>query len=275
MKEWAARLWSWIRHHQLWSSIILIVLLFSIGYGLPQAAHFMRFGPPPPAGQSCGSIIHSEAPPERNTRADATIPVLTCFWHAYLSCQPATMSQTEQGTDAGATDTVTIERRDNHCIIYGREEASANTETRNTTFLCNQLSKNGDTLQLSGCAGIADFALYPRRITRYTTWDFESYLCGIVGSAHPEGLPPQQVESCFFTAYKQCLDDAMVYKTLENGTEVERNFIIDNHCGIAYLPRPNIAATCASLELRADGLHFMQCGTDGDVFVPNASPLKR
>jgi hypothetical protein len=180
------------------------------------------------------------------------------------------MSQTEAATDAGATDTVTIEQRDNHCAIYGQEDASANTETRNTTFLCNQLSKKGDTLQLSSCDGLADFALYPRNITGFFGMDHESYLCGIVGSTHPK-WEPQQVESCFFTAYKQCLNDGMVYDTLENGTEVERDFIIDDHCGIVYLPGSS-TATCASLQLRADGLHFMQCGTDGDIFVPSSSP---
>jgi hypothetical protein len=63
----------------------------------------------------------------------------------------------------------------------------------------------------------------------------------------------------------------MVYDTLENGTEVERDFIIDDHCGIVYLPGSS-TATCASLQLRADGLHFIQCGTDGDIFVPSSSP---
>ena len=69
-----------------------------------------------------------------------------------------------------------------------------------------------------------------------------------------------------------------------NGVETERDFYIDNHCGIAYsrgivdgmmlIPGSlRGLAACASLEMRADGLHFLQCGTDGDIFVPNYPPL--
>jgi hypothetical protein len=57
-------------------------------------------------------------------------------------------------------------------------------------------------------------------------------------------------------------------QTLTTGEVV---FIIDNHCGIAYLHRNEAAppVACASVEQHADGLHFMQCGADGDIFVPN------
>ena len=44
--------------------------------------------------------------------------------------------------------------------------------------------------------------------------------------------------------------------------QVERYFYIDDHCGIAYVRRPYsqsaYTASCASLEMRADGLHFSQ-----------------
>ncbi|GCE11056.1 hypothetical protein KTT_09150 [Tengunoibacter tsumagoiensis] len=177
------------------------------------------------------------------------------------------MSQTNADTDAGSTSTVTIEQRNDHCAIYGQEEIVVNTRTTNTTFICNKLSQEGDTLQLSDCDGVADFALTPRRITltRFTIWTYESYICGRIGGVHPND--PQRVESCFFTAYTHCLDDAMLYDTQENGTKVEKDFMIDNHCGVVYLSGSH-TAMCASLEWRADGLHFMQCGTDGDIFVP-------
>lgn len=273
VKKWATRVWGWIRHHRLQFSVMLIVVLVGTGCGLSWTVNLIRFGMPPPTGQNCGSIIHSFSPPARNTRADATLQVLTCFWHAYQSCQAATMSQTDAAADAGGTFTVTVEKRNDHCAIYGQEEAWANTQTKNTTFLCTQLSKEGDTLQFSNCDGVDDFVLVPRHISRFTTGEYESYLCGRVGGA-PYAIKPQQVESCFFTAYKRCLDDAMLYDTLEKRSVVERDFIIDNHCGIVYLPGSH-TATCASLELRADGLYFMQCGTDGDIFVPNAPPSTR
>ena len=247
------------------AAVLLIVLLVAVGVEVFRTESLMkRFGPPPPTGQDCGSIIHSQASAKRTARADATLQVLTCFWNAYQSCRAATMSQAYAATDVGGMDTVTIERRSNHCAVYGQAEGYTNTEHSTTIFLCNHLSKEGDTLQLADCDGIAAFALVPRD----TQYDNESYLCGIVGGAHAYGIP-QQVEDCFFSAYQNCWTDALEYllpqQTLATGEVV---FIIDNHCGIAYQHNSYLAA-CASLEQRADGLHFIQCGADGDIFVPS------
>jgi hypothetical protein len=142
-------------------------------------------------------------------------------------------------------------------------------ETSSTTFLCTQLSKKGDTLQVSACFGTSSFALVPR-----DAFD-DSYHCGVVGSAYAIGTP-QEIETCFFTAYQQCLADSMGYTTLIEGIQVEQDFYIDTHCGIGYkrgigYRRGSYAASCASLEMRANGLHFVQCGMDGDLFVPNAT----
>jgi len=267
VKEQASQLWGWIRHHRGWSLIILIVLLAGMGFGTFWTVNLARFGLPPPIGQDCGSIIHREAPPESTTRADANLQPLACFWQAYQNCQAATISQTYMGTDAGYTDTLTIERWGNHCAMYGQHQWQVNTNSGTDTFLCNQLSKAGDSLQVSDCDGLASFTLDPRDIIT------ESYLCGIVGGSHPY-RQPRQAELCFYTAYQQCRVGMIKYDAVAaNGDEVERDFYIDNHCGIAYWrgiasqPESNLAA-CASLAMRADGLHFSQCGTDGDVFVP-------
>jgi hypothetical protein len=65
-----------------------------------------------------------------------------------------------------------------------------------------------------------------------------------------------------------------------NGVTTERDFYIDNYCGIGYsrgivneygfVPRNPGAklAACASLLMSTNGLLFKQCGTDGDIFVP-------
>jgi hypothetical protein len=279
MQEQAAQPHGWIQRHWVVSLIFLIVLpvaiLTSIGVGVLWAvntANLARFGPPPPAGQDCGSIVHSEAPPERTARADADIQAFTCFWNAYRPCQAATLSQTEAATDAGGTDTLTIERRGNRCAIYGHEEDYANTNHTTKTFLCNQLNQQGDALQVSGCDGHDPFTLDARFIKVYISrspiFISETYSCGVIGDAHLHSTP-QQIESCFFTAYNQCLADSMVYDTLEPRVEVQKAFYIDNHCAIGY-QRGQYMTTCASLEFQADGLHFVQCGTDGDIFVPSA-----
>ena len=254
------------------AAVPLIVLLVAVGVEIFRTESLMnQFGPPPPTGQDCGSIVHSEMPPARTARADASIQTLTCFWNAYQSCQAATMSQTLAGVDAGSTKTITVEWRSGHCVIYGQVEYFANTEHSTAIFLCNHLSKAGATLQLSDCDNSEAFALVPRNITRNYS------MCGVVGGGYSYYIP-QQVEQCFFSAYQNCWDDAMQYDTHANVPPPtgELDFFIDNHCGIAYLHNSytTIAplATCASLEQRADGLHFRQCGTDGDIFVPSAPP---
>ncbi len=267
MKAQASRLWGWMWRHRVRSFIILLVLLVGMGFGTFWTVNLVRFGLPPPTGQNCGSIIHSEAPPELDTRADATLQPLACFWQAYQTCQAATIPQTYMGTDAGYTDTLTIEQRGNHCALYGQHQWQVNTNSGTDTFLCNHLSKDGDELQVSACDGITPFALAPRDVI------LESYLCGIIGGLHPY-RNPQQAEQCFYTAYQRCEPGAMKYATVANGTEMERDFYIDDHCGLAYWrgiasqPGSNMAA-CASLTMRADGLHFSQCGKDGDIFVPS------
>lgn len=278
MQEQAAQPHDWIQRHWVVSLILLIVLpvaiLTGIGVGVLWAvntANLARFGLPPPAGQDCGSILHVEYPPEKTARADADIQALTCFWDAYQACQSATISQTNAGTDVGGTDTLTVEQRGNHCAIYGQEEVQINADHSSKTFLCASLSKAGDALQISDCDGHDPFTLDPRYIKAYTPVFFisETYNCGIVGDVRSHSTP-QQIESCFATAYNQCLADGMGYETLEPRVEVQRAFYIDNHCGIGY-QRGQYISTCASLEFQADGLYFVQCGTDGDIFVSSAA----
>lgn len=280
MQEQAAQPHGWIQRHWVVSLILLIVLpvaiLTGIGVGVLWAvntANLARFGLPPPAGQDCGSILHAYVPVEKTARADADIQALTCFWDAYQACRAATISQTDAGTDVGGTDTLTVEQRGNHCAIYGHEEVQINADHSSKTFLCASLSKAGDALQVSGCDGHDPFTLDAHfikvYISRSPVFISETYSCGVIGDARLQSTP-QQIESCFFTAYNQCLADSMVYEALEPRVEVQRAFYIDNHCGIGY-QRGQYTTTCASLEFQADGLHFVQCGTDGDVFVPLAA----
>jgi hypothetical protein len=201
--------------------------------------------------------------PEHPVRADADLQKLSCFWQAYQTCRAATISQTYAGVDAGGTDTVTSEWRNNQCALYGQEDLFANTESRTMTFLCTQFSKVGDTLQVSACDGIAPFVLDPGHSF------YEAYPCGVVDATLIIGIP--QPEACFLAAYQHCLADSMGYQMVSDGVQVVRYFYIDAHCGIAYL-RGSYLATCASLESRADGFHFLQCGMDGDLFIPRSPP---
>jgi hypothetical protein len=269
MKAQARRLWGWVQRHRVWSSIILLVLLACGGYW---SVYLVRFGLPPPTGQNCGSLQHGSAffaqDKDGTGRADSELRSLTCFWQAYHTCKAATIIQTLAGTDAGHTDTLTIEERNNRCVIYGNEDWQVNTEQGSATYLCTQLSRDGDNLQVSACDGIDSFDLFARDVIS------ESYFCGIVGVW--TSSTPKEMEACFFAAYQQCLAASMGYRIVMDGAWEERDFYIDNHCGIAYGPaiappyfrRPSDVAACANVTLRHDGLHFSQCGDDGDVFVP-------
>jgi hypothetical protein len=116
MRDQATRLWGWVRHHRVWSAIILIALVGGIlWFGLYGTIYLVPFGLPPLPGQNCGSLQHGDAffaqDEDGTVRADVTVKPLNCFWRAYQTCQAAMISQTLAGTDAGHTDTLTIELR--------------------------------------------------------------------------------------------------------------------------------------------------------------------
>jgi hypothetical protein len=184
----------------------LIALLVGLGFGTVWTVNLVRFGLPPPIGQNCGSLQNSYYYYYANQSVPAgeTLQQLSCFWLAYQTCRAATISQTLAGTDVGHTDTLTIERRNDRCEIYGHEDYWVNTDRSSGVTICTQLSKQEDDLLVSECDGADPITLYARIGAN------ESYLCGIVNSTQPfDSKTPQDREGCFYAAYQHCLADSL------------------------------------------------------------------
>ena len=108
--------------------------------------------------------------------------------------------------------------------------------------------------------------------------------CGSV-QTNPRGVPvnglgTKQAEDCFWQAYQLCQTASLSFVTTGVDTIVKRTFTIKNNGGQclvtdavqhaivpAPLPVPS-TSTCTGITRSADGLHFSNCGADGNVVVP-------
>jgi hypothetical protein len=107
--------------------------------------------------------------------------------------------------------------------------------------------------------------------------------CGKV-QTNPRGVvlkatDAKQAEDCFWQAFQKCSPASLVYTLTGVDTVTIRTFIIQSngdHCLAVdavqhtIVPAPLSAAktyTCAGVTQKPDGLHFSNCGVDGDVVV--------
>jgi hypothetical protein len=93
------------------------------------------------------------------------------------------------------------------------------------------------------------------------------------------------VENCFWLAYQQCHPATMTYSQGNLDTIMLHTFSLKSQGGQcvitdavqrSVLPRPpqNVGTyTCTGLTQQADGLHFTNCGSEGNVLVPAAGAV--
>ncbi len=111
--------------------------------------------------------------------------------------------------------------------------------------------------------------------------------CGAVHSTSLRMVPTDQdlakgVEDCFWQAYQQCHLATLIYSQTSVDTAVIHNFSLKSQNGECMItdtlqhviapqpPRPAGNYICAALVQQTDGLHFLACGTEGNVLVPAA-----
>ena len=90
----------------------------------------------------------------------------------------------------------------------------------------------------------------------------------------------RQAENCFWQAFQQCSAASLTFQQSGIDAGVIHTFIIVNNTGKCSIsdvtqhyiaPNPTQAGqtyTCTSLARQADGLHFLNCGTEGNIVVP-------
>lgn len=257
MQERAISLWAWIRlHRRLSLGLALVLVVASVG------GAFIISQLPPPRGQECGQISYylNERDPAVRT---ASMQVLSCFWHAYQRCQPATITLSSSGVDTGGEETLTIEHTGQGCDVYDSNHWFVNSRIGTLSFRCAKMIQQGENLHLSNCDNNqSPFDIQP------ITLNFG--FCGAVGSP-TSATPPTKIEQCFANAYSLCAIAYLDYITFDGSARHIQSFKLQDHCAIAYT-HDEYQATCDGLDPRADGLHFFHCGNDGEVVVPATVP---
>ncbi|HEY3993942.1 MAG TPA: hypothetical protein VGM01_13830 [Ktedonobacteraceae bacterium] len=112
--------------------------------------------------------------------------------------------------------------------------------------------------------------------------------CGTIHTLGPRVVATDQknardIEDCFWQAYQQCHPATLIYVQGGVDTATTRTFSLKKQNGKCALsdtfqhiifPRPPISTgndTCTGLEQQADGLHFLACGSAGDILVPTGT----
>lgn len=256
IKERAINVWVWARDHNRFSTGLAFVLVIaSLG------AAFIISQLPPPDGQECGKIVYG-ADQSNDTALAASMQVLSCFWRAYQHCQPATVSLAFQGIDTSGHETLTVEQKDQGCDVYIYAYGSGLGGSSQRTFRCARMLHPGERLHLSNC----DNNEQPFDVKPISPYFGD---CGQIGAPN-NSKPSSEVEQCFSYAYVLCDSARLGYVSYEGGITHTRLFSIEMDCTITYF-HDQYQATCDSLILRDDGLHFFHCGNDGDIVVPTTA----
>jgi hypothetical protein len=123
-----------------------------------------------------------------------------------------------------------------------------------------------------------------------TTPPSAMHQCGAVHVAAGRVLPQEAAaasaaESCFTHAYAICQPATLTYTSMGVDTGTTQNFIehlLSGHCALTDSVQgysangggktlPTQTYTCSGMQQRTDGLHFTDCGQEGDVLVPAPS----
>jgi hypothetical protein len=110
---------------------------------------------PDPVGQDCGTITYSY-------RTVSGGPA-GCLWHAYQTCQTATLTYTNRGVDTGVTHVVIVQRGDHGCAVSDSVDSwSDNGPGRHdvSSYTCAGMrAPTTEDLALTGCGAEGDVQL--------------------------------------------------------------------------------------------------------------------
>src|SRR6266581_600508 len=77
----------------------------------------------------------------------------------------------------------------------------------------------------------------------------------------------RQAENCFWQAFQQCSAASLTFQTVNNNGKCSISDVTQHYIA----PNPTQAGqtyTCTGLARQADGLHFLNCGAEGNIVVP-------
>ncbi len=94
------------------------------------------------------------------------------------------------------------------------------------------------------------------------------------------------VEDCFWQAFQQCGPATLIYSQSDSEASTIHTFSLQSEKGPCLItdsvqhflaphpPQSAINYTCTDLQRQTNGLHFLSCGTLGNIFVPTVGTHK-
>src|SRR2546421_9614319 len=140
-----------LQHRLFTAGTIVILALLIVGVGVTVAFA----GRTPAQGQNCGMV---QASANGLINSAAARQAEDCFWRAFQTCSPATLSFSKMGVDTVLTHTFTITQNNGKCSISDTVQNGGPDAipTSPRTYTCSSLTQQADGLHFSSCGEDGD-----------------------------------------------------------------------------------------------------------------------
>lgn len=107
---------------------------------------------PTPQPISCGSATGGHSGVVSSTKS-STQKAVTCFYHAYQQCQPATLTFTTFAVDTGAVNHLSVKDGNSSCAIQDSVQhyIAPNPPGTATMYTCSTMIMQADGLHIQQC----------------------------------------------------------------------------------------------------------------------------
>lgn len=104
--------------------------------------------------QQCGEITVAGG----RTVAISTAQAENCFWEAFQHCQPASLTVTMMGVDAGTLHTFTLAPKGSACVLTDQQQTYVVPGKRSPThtYTCTSLAQQQGGLRFQSCGADGD-----------------------------------------------------------------------------------------------------------------------
>ncbi len=113
-----------------------------------------------PATQNCGTLHSNHAGLLSSDKANAP-QAENCFYQAYHSCQPATLTYETTSVDTGSINHLSVKTTSGTCALFDNVQhfIAPNPPGATTTYACGSASQQSDGLHILTCGDVGDIVI--------------------------------------------------------------------------------------------------------------------
>jgi hypothetical protein len=130
-------------------ALVAILAMAAIASGILVAIDVIFPAYPQIVGKNCGTITAGEG----GMAGDFT-PAEQCLWHAYETCQAATLVYKNAGLDFTETHAVSVQKHGGNCSVtdatQGKQDSSFGQPSR-LSYQCSGMAQQASGLVILGC----------------------------------------------------------------------------------------------------------------------------